>query len=235
MNEPELNFNQAVATLRRFRRPPARLERCEFCNLGLAATHQHLLEPQQRQLSCVCDACAVLFGSQGETQYLRVPRRIRSLPDFQLSSAQWESLCIPISLAFFYYSSAVSQNAQRVVVCYPSPAGPTEAALDLLAWEELAADNPVLQKLAPEVEALLVNRIGRTGDQHQYFIVPIDECFKLVGLIRRHWRGLSGGAQVWQEISEFFGALERRADVLRTDTGLADKRQAGALQEPTHA
>ena len=34
----------------------------------------------------------------------------------------------------------------------------------------------------------------------QYYIVPIDECYRLVGLIRMHWRGLSGGTEVWKEI-----------------------------------
>ncbi len=58
--------------------------------------------------------------------------------------------------------------------------------------------------MRPDVEALLVNRVGST---RQYFLVPIDECYRLVGLIRLHWRGLSGGALVWGEIAEFFDEL----------------------------
>jgi hypothetical protein len=61
----------------------------------------------------------------------------------------------------------------------------------------------------PDVEALLVNRVGAARD---YFIVPIDECYKLVGLIRLHWRGLSGGAVVWGEIGRFFDELRRRGN-----------------------
>ena len=56
-----------------------------------------------------------------------------------------------------------------------------------------------------DVEALLVNRVGNTRD---YYIVPIDECYKLVGLIRAHWRGLSGGTEVWEEIGRFFDGLK---------------------------
>ena len=41
--------------------------------------------------------------------------------------------------------------------------------------------------------------------------MPIDECFKLVGLIRIHWRGLSGGTEVWEEIGRFFTSLNERS------------------------
>jgi hypothetical protein len=45
----------------------------------------------------------------------------------------------------------------------------------------------------------------------EYFLLPIDECFKLVGLIRTHWRGLSGGAVVWEELAQYFSSLRERA------------------------
>jgi len=64
--------------------------------------------------------------------------------------------------------------------------------------------------MRPDVEALLVNRVGST---REYFVVPIDECYRLVGLIRIHWRGLSGGALVWGEIARFFDDLRRKAAV----------------------
>ena len=49
----------------------------------------------------------------------------------------------------------------------------------------------------------------------EYYLLPIDECFKLVGLIRANWRGLSGGAEVWKQIGEFFGGLKTRATGVR--------------------
>jgi hypothetical protein len=88
-----------------------------------------------------------------------------------------------------------------VVAYYPSPMGPTESLLDLDAWEELEADNPVLATLEPDVEALLVNRARGARD---YLLVPIDACYRLVALMRTHWRGLSGGSEVWDEIDRFF-------------------------------
>ncbi|WP_433985005.1 DUF5947 family protein [Tunturiibacter empetritectus] len=48
--------------------------------------------------------------------------------------------------------------------------------------------------------------------QAEYYIAPIDECYKLVGLIRTNWRGLSGGAAVWTEIGRFFLELRSKAD-----------------------
>ena len=48
-----------------------------MCSKELAAGHQHLLDPVNRKLICACDACAILFDSEGHTKYKRVPRRVR--------------------------------------------------------------------------------------------------------------------------------------------------------------
>jgi hypothetical protein len=114
---------------------------------------------------------------------------------------------IPINMAFFFHSSATGQ----IAALYPSPAGATESLLALEAWEQIVADNPVLQEMEPDTEALLVNRIA---DHIEYFLLPIDECFKLVGIIRAHWKGFSGGTEVWEEIADFFAELNERAIVV---------------------
>jgi hypothetical protein len=48
----------------------------------------------------------------------------------------------------------------------------------------------------------------------EYFIAPVDECFKLVGLIRSNWRGLSGGTEVWMEIGSFFTSLRSKSELV---------------------
>lgn len=198
----------AFATLRRFVRAPQPAGRCELCSRPLAPGHQHLLTLASRRLVCACDACALLFGGQAGTKYQRIPRQSRWLPDFQMSDAQWDDLRIPVNMAFFSYSTA----AERVLATYPSPAGATESLLPIESWAALVAANPILAALEPNVEALLVNRIGGA---REHYLVPIAECYKLVGLIRTHWRGLSGGAEVWQEIGRFFAALKAQASPLR--------------------
>jgi hypothetical protein len=207
----ELNNGQeresAFAVLRRFARKRSNEEHCELCSAELSAEHAHLLEIAMRQILCSCNACAILFSDTGG-RYRRVPRRVRLLSDFRLTDQEWEALMLPINLAFFYHDSV--QN--RVFAMYPSPAGATESLLSLQAWSELEADNPALQKMEPDVEALLVNRIGAT---QEYFLVPIDECYRLVGLIRANWRGLSGGTEVWKEIKGFFDGLKTKCGVLK--------------------
>jgi hypothetical protein len=176
-------------------------EACDFCRAPLAEVHQHLIEPATRKLECICEACAVLFGSDGQTRYRRVPRRRRYLAGFQLSDLQWNSLMVPIGVAFLYYSSA----AGKVVALYPSPGGAIESTLPLDSWNEIVKENPVLERLEPDVEGLLVYRVGTRRD---HFLIPIDECFKLVGLIRTRWKGLSGGTALWEQVEEFLSRLK---------------------------
>ena len=179
-------------------------EQCDLCSAPVAAEHDHLVEPATRKINCACPACALLFSGQAGTKYKRVPREGRLLADFRITDAQWDGLLVPISMAFFFFSTP----ANKMVALYPSPAGPTESLLTLDTWEEIAQENPVLKQLQPDVEALLVNRVR---DAREYYLAPIDECYKLVGLIRVHWRGLSGGVEVWREINAFFEALRKKS------------------------
>jgi hypothetical protein len=201
----------AFATLRQFARKRAPVERCEMCSRELAPEHQHLVEPTTRKIICACEACAILFDGKSGTKYKRVPRRVQFLADFQLSDAQWDGLTIPIDMAFFFKSTPHG----KVIALYPSPAGPTESLLSLETWDEVELANPILKTMEADVTALLVNRVGhnRGSAAAEYYLVPIDECYKLVGLIRSYWRGLSGGTEVWREIGAFFTALKRRAGV----------------------
>jgi hypothetical protein len=127
-----------------------------------------------------------------------------------MTDGQWDSLLIPINMAFFFRSSA----EDRMIALYPSPAGAVESLLPLEAWNEIADDNPVLHAMRPDIEALLVNRVGHAYgmSRAEYYIAPMDECYKLVGLIRSNWHGLSGGAEVWAEIGRFFTELRSKAE-----------------------
>ena len=92
--------------------------------------------------------------------------------------------------------------------------GATESLLDLADWEELVSRNPVLAGLQPDVEALLVNR---TKGAREHWLVPVDRCYELVGLIRTHWKGFGGGTDVWAEVAAFFERLRRDARIVSND------------------
>jgi hypothetical protein len=176
-----------------------------MCSRELPAEHAHLLETVSRKLICTCEACAILFSGNQSLKFKRVPRDVRFLSDFRLTDAQWDSLMIPIEMAFLFYSTPHG----KVMAYYPSPAGPTESLLSLDTWKDVVQENEILNEMRSDVEALLVNRVGTPrGVKPEYFVVPIDECYKLVGLIRMRWRGLSGGTEVWREVGNFFAELK---------------------------
>jgi hypothetical protein len=184
-------------------------ERCELCGDPIPPDHRHLLDLQSRELMCACRACKILFdkGAAGGGHYTLVPDRRLRLTGFRLDDVSWADLRIPVDMAFFFNHT----GEERVVAFYPSPAGPTESLLELDTWEEVERTNPVLGTLEPDVEALLVNR-SRGAREH--FLVPIEDCYSLVGLIRTRWRGLTGGREVWEEIERFFDDLESRSKEL---------------------
>jgi hypothetical protein len=213
---PAPGFEQAFGVLRQFTRGRRSLERevehCELCSTGLAPEHPHLVELASRRILCACDACALLFDGREKSKYRRVSRRIARLAGFEMTEGQWESLLIPINMAFFFHSSLDG----RVVALYPSPAGAVESLLPLEAWNDIVGNNPELLTLQADVEALLVNRVGHARGlaDAQYFIAPIDECYRLVGLLRSSWKGLSGGEEVWTEVARFFSHLQSHAEVI---------------------
>ncbi|HSU60664.1 MAG TPA: DUF5947 family protein [Bryobacteraceae bacterium] len=195
---------RGLASLRRFVEKSPAIEVCELCAAHLAEQHQHLVDPQGHRILCACDACAILFSGEGQTQYRRVPRDIWRLDDFQMDDALWSSLMIPIRLVFFYNSSASGQT----VALYPSPAGATESAIDAELWEEIIELNPALRSMRPDVEGLLVNRAQQ---EREYYLAPVDECYRLTGLIRKHWSGFSGGNEAWEAIAAYFATLRQRS------------------------
>jgi hypothetical protein len=197
----------------------AQQEQCELCGELLPPTHRHLLDLESRELMCACRACTVLFDRReaGGSHFRLVPDRRLLLEDFSLDAVTWARLRIPVEMAFFLHHS----GAGRVVAFYPSPMGATESQLELGLWNELLEANPLLGTLEPDIEAVLVNR-ARGARQH--FLVPIEDPYRLVGLIRTRWRGLSGGEEVWKEIEGFFEELGRKSKKVTTKEEVAGWR-----------
>jgi hypothetical protein len=173
--------------------------------------HGHLVDSDKRSLLCACRACYLLFTHEGAAggRYRAVPDRVRYDPDRPLTDADWNELQIPVAMAFFFVNSALG----KVVAGYPSPGGPTECELDLSAWDRLAATHPLLGAIAPDVEAILVNR---TEQGNEVFLIPIDLCYSLVGELRLLWQGFDGGAEVRAALATFLDGLRQRALVLES-------------------
>jgi hypothetical protein len=199
-------FAEAESEKAKKKTAEAAQEHCDLCREPISPEHRHLMEVSTRDIMCACRPCSILFDSEAasEGKYRLIPDRHLFLENFEMSDAQWENLRIPVDMAFFFYSTP----AERVVAFYPSPMGPTESLLKLSAWEVLEGSNLLLTGMERDVEALLVNRV-RGAREH--FLVPIDECYSLIGLIRMQWRGLSGGREVWEKIDRFFEDLRRRS------------------------
>lgn len=190
-----------VATLQRFVGSPA-MERCELCRTALSVVHAHLVEPASRRLLCACANCVSAVAATPDSGYRVVPSDVRRLVGFRITDAQWDALRLPIDMVFLFHSTPDG----RPIALYPGPAGATQSLLSLDAWGQLMASNPALAEIEPDVEALLINRIDGA---REYYRVPIDRCFALVGLIRTRWRGLSGGAEAWEAIHNFFSGLRQ--------------------------
>jgi hypothetical protein len=181
-------------------------EACEMCARPIAESHSHVVDTESRRLLCTCRACTLLFTPEGaaDGRYRAVPERVHSQPRLTLGESLWERFQIPVRMAFFFFNSSLN----KVAAFYPSPAGATESQLDLAAWRDLVGANPVLGDLRPDVESLLV--YGRRGGPFECFVVPIDACYELTGLVKRHWKGLDGGEEARSAIEAFFVKLRGR-------------------------
>lgn len=199
-----------VAALRRRKAgrpaPPRAGERCEFCAADLGHRHGHVADTADHRLLCVCRPCYLLFAPRGAGggRYRAVEDEVRVVSDLAVDDTGWEALRIPVDLAFAFRQT----GEDRLLVFYPGPGGATESLLDVDAWADVAAANPVLDTLLPDVEAALVRK---HDDRYTCHLVPVDVCYELVGLVRLHWTGLAGGSEVWRRIDAFFAGLDRRA------------------------
>jgi hypothetical protein len=182
-------------------------ERCEMCAVPIEEWHGHVVDLEGRGLMCTCRACALLFTTDGAGggRFRAVPERYRYAANVSLADATWDAIGIPVAMAFFFTNSAM----ERTVAFYPSPAGATESLLPLDAWTDLVEAIPAMTDLKPDVEALLVRK-GANG--FEFFSVPIDACYQLVGLVRMYWKGFDGGEEAWTAINKFFDDLRERSE-----------------------
>jgi hypothetical protein len=181
-------------------------ERCEMCATPLDERHGHVVDLERRSLACTCRGCYLLFTAPGagRGRHRAVPEDVHHDPTHPLAALDWDVLAVPVGTAFFFLNSDLG----RIVGSYPSPGGATETELDLAEWDRLADRHPLLAALAPDVQAIFVCRGDAAVD---YFRVPIDACYALVGEVRARWRGLDGGEEIRRTLATFVDKLREQA------------------------
>lgn len=183
-------------------------ERCELCSVVAGEHHGHIVDMHSRNILCACRPCYTLFNADGTTgqRFKSIPDRYLYTDAFSLDRSTWDNIGIPVRMAFFFTNSEV----EGTVAFYPSPAGATESLLDLDAWQRVLEKNPAFADPMADVEALLLNR--QDDNTFECYLVPIDACYRLVGLVKLHWRGFDGGTEAWEHIDGFFAELRERSE-----------------------
>ncbi|MDJ0346102.1 DUF5947 family protein [Streptomyces sp. H10-C2] len=190
----------------RNRPQPVAGERCEMCAESIDPRHSHVVNLESRALMCSCRACYLLFSDQeAHLRYRAVPERYLSFDGPAVDERTWDTLQIPVGLAFLFRNSVQG----RTIAFYPGPAGATESELPLDAWDTIVEASPELAVLRADVEALLLHRgDGSGGSCH---LVPIDACYELVGRLRTLWRGFDGGREAHDAMDAFFAHVAERS------------------------
>ena len=141
-----------VSQLRHFVSPPWAIEHCQFCQAPIAAEHPHLIELPSRGVA----APAQIHRHPDHPPRLALspdPGRVPLLRGFAITDAQWASFRSR-STWCSCFSTARRGGRWHSTPARPARSNPRSASKPGRNW---AAGNPVLNQLAPDVEALLVN------------------------------------------------------------------------------
>ncbi len=204
---------QVVSGLRTMARTPtaraaspeeaaAPAESCDLCGIAIPEDHRHLLHLVERRIVCTCEACWGMRSGEGD--YRPTGQRTLWLAELDVPDDLWATFQIPIGLAFFMQSTVTA----CVVAMYPSPAGATESELHFESWSRMLELNPILARMEPDIEGLIVNRLV---EPPAYVIAPIDRCYALTGTVKASWEGISGGSGVEAAVARFFEGLRAEA------------------------
>jgi len=181
---------------------PSETESCDLCGIAIPEDHRHLLHLVERRIVGTGEACWGMRAGEGD--YRPTGQRTLWLSELDVPDDLWASFQIPIGLAFLMRSTVT----ECVVAMYPSPAGATESELHFDAWNRMLELNPILARMEPDIEGLIVNRLAEPA---AYAIAPIDQCYALTGTVKASWEGISGGSGVEEAVARFFETLRAEA------------------------
>lgn len=196
-----------LGTLRRFAEIATDHRPCDLCRCELANPHRHVMDVTTRSILCACNLCAWTFSNDANGRFRPIPQFVTRV-DSGILDDLWNRLDIPIGMAFFTVEHLPQQESMILRAVYPSPGGPIVSSVDPLVWQSLFESHHRPLKMQPDVESLLVRQTEKNDD---CFIAPIDRCYELVGIVRRHWDGWSGGTAVHEAIDRFFLDIDASA------------------------
>jgi hypothetical protein len=177
-------------------------DHCDFCGRRLLPDHRHFLERPSKKILCACDHCTSAHHAGGP--YDLIPRRYEWLEDLVMPESLWLEFMIPVNIAFFVHD----RETDTIITFYPGPVGATFSQLQIGAWQKLVQNNPDRLYLLPDLEAFIVNRLDATAE---YFIAPIDWCYRLVGVMRLHRKGIFGGREAQDAVRNIIQELKSTA------------------------
>ena len=121
---------------------------------------------------------------------------------------------------FFFLEHALGGGGRRALP-EPGRARPSASSTSAPWAASSSPRTPCSTSLEPDAEALIVNRLA---EPPQHAIAPIDECYRLVGLVKRAGRG-SPAAAARPRRRGFFAELRERA---RRELTARARRRRGA-------
>ena len=158
--------------------------------------------PDSLRMRCLRVALRRHGGSEIQARFRTASN---SSPNFEMTDGQWESLMIPINWPSSFAPASRTERSRSI------PARRARLNRCCRSTHGQRSSRAIRVCIHSSPTSRLCSSIAY-GHAHgltraEYYIAPIDECYKLVGLIRTNWKGLSGGTEVWDEVGRFFAEL----------------------------
>ena len=200
------SLSRSLATLRNLSPRCEKPVACEMCSQPLA--RRASAPDRDRSAAAPVRLRRVprfaLFRPRRPTRkYRRVPRRSLLLPDFRLERRAVGRASDPDQHGVLLSQHAAGHGSSPFI-----PARPARRSRcwnwnrGMKSWRRTRCSrrwSPTWRhpgqpdRLGHQGHRCLLPQSGGRKAEALHFLAPIDECYKLVGVIRAHWRGLSGG------------------------------------------
>ena len=208
MRPQDLTRGGGFEVLRRFAKARVPVERCDLCGVEVAPMHDHLIDPVR------APARLRLWRLRGALQRAGRHQVQAGAPARDGARRAHHQRC-PVggAPAADRPGLLLRQHAAGAgggVLPEPGRRHRVAAGARDLGGDPARAPGP-RATCSPTFRRCSSTGSGAARRPTVCYLVPIDQCFRLVGIIRMHWKGFTGGTAVWEEIDRFFADLGRMA------------------------